>query len=89
MAAPKRERPEPERSEVWAKVRGRRVHGVYSVAGGWVEVIADNGTYKTARCGESSAAEVAERLLRELYATEVERSTMTERDDSKQTRGRS
>jgi len=40
---------------------------VYSVADGWVEVIAENGLTKTARCGDSSAAEVAERLLRELY----------------------
>jgi hypothetical protein len=37
------------------------------VAGGWVEVIADSGLTKTARCGDSSAAEVPERLLRELY----------------------
>jgi hypothetical protein len=58
---------EPERNEVWARVRGRKVHGVFSVADGWVEVIADNGLTKTARCGDSSAAEVAERLLGELY----------------------
>jgi hypothetical protein len=58
---------EPERNEVWARVRGRKVHGVFSVADGWVEVIADNGLTKTARCGDSSAARVAERLLRELY----------------------
>ena len=53
--------------EVWTSIRGQRFHGVYSVANGWVEVIADNGMTKTARCGESTAAEVAERLLRELY----------------------
>jgi hypothetical protein len=68
MAGSRRERPEPERNEVWARVRGETYHGVYSAADGWVEVIADNGRTKTARCGESSAAEVAERLLRELYA---------------------
>jgi hypothetical protein len=67
MAGSRHERPEPERNEVWAQVRGRKVHGVFSVADGWVEVIADNGLTKTARCGDSSAAEVAERLLRELY----------------------
>jgi hypothetical protein len=52
---------------VWSEVRGKKVRGVFSVADGWVEVIADNGLTKTARCGDSSAAEVAERLLRELY----------------------
>jgi hypothetical protein len=49
-------------------VRGRSVHGTYSVSGGWVEVIADNGQYKTAQIGNSSADEVAQRLLYELYA---------------------
>jgi hypothetical protein len=62
--------PEPGHDEVWVEVRGRRVHGVFSVADGWVEVIADNGMTKTARCGESSAAAVAERLLRELHRRE-------------------
>ncbi len=57
----------PDRSEVWTEVRGKTAHGTYSVSGGWVEVIADNGLTKTARCGDSSAPEVAERLLRELY----------------------
>jgi hypothetical protein len=33
---------------VWADVRGKTVHGVYSVADGWVEVIAANGLTKTA-----------------------------------------
>jgi hypothetical protein len=70
MSGSRRERPEPERNEVWAEVRGRRVHGVFSVTNGWVEVIADSGMYKTARCGDSSAAQVAERLLRELYRSE-------------------
>jgi hypothetical protein len=67
MAGPSRERPEPERHEVWARVRGETYRGVYSAADGWVEVIADNGLTKTGRCGDSSAAAVAERLLRELY----------------------
>ncbi len=58
---------QPDRSEVFARARGRTVRGVFSVAAGWVEVIAENGLTKTARCGDSSAAEVAERLLRELY----------------------
>jgi hypothetical protein len=52
---------------VWADVRGKSVHGTYSESGGWVEVIADNGQYKTAQIGDSSAEAVAERLLRELY----------------------
>jgi hypothetical protein len=65
--------PEPGRDEVRITVRGREVHGVFSVADGWVEVIADNGMTKTARCGDSSAAEVAERLLRELYQGAAER----------------
>lgn len=56
-----------ERNEVWADVRGKSVHGIYSVSGGWVEVIADNGQYKTAQIGDSSAEEVAQRLLVELY----------------------
>jgi hypothetical protein len=43
------------------------VRGVFSVADGWVEVIADNGLTKTVRCGDSTASEVAERLLLELY----------------------
>jgi hypothetical protein len=64
--------PEPGRDDVWATVRGRRVHGVYSVVDGWVEVIADSGLTKTARCGDSSAPVVAERLLRELYARSAE-----------------
>lgn len=57
----------PDRNEVWAEVRGKSVHGTYSVSGGWVEVIADNGQYKTAQVGNSSVEEVAERLLYELY----------------------
>ena len=57
-----------ERNEVWAEVRGRTYHGVYSEADGWVEVIADDGRYKSGQLGESSVEEVAERLLRELYA---------------------
>jgi len=61
---------QPERNQVSVKVRGRMVHGVYSTADGWVEVIADNGLTKTARCGDSSAPQVAERLLRELYRRE-------------------
>jgi hypothetical protein len=57
----------PERNEVWAEVRGRTYHAVYSVADGWVEVIADDGQYKTGQIGDSSAEQVAERLLSELY----------------------
>ncbi len=57
----------PTRNEVWAEVRGKTYHGVYSVADGWVEVIADDGRYKTGQIGDSSADDVAERLLRELY----------------------
>jgi hypothetical protein len=68
MATGARERPGSERNEVWAEVRGKTYHGVYSVADGWVEVIADDGRYKTGQIGDSSADEVAERLLRELYA---------------------
>jgi hypothetical protein len=56
-----------QRNEVWAQVRGQSVHGTYSVSGGWVEVIADNGQYKTAQIGNASVEEVAERLLFELY----------------------
>jgi hypothetical protein len=44
------------------------VHGTYSVSGGWVEVIADNGMYKTGQIGDSTAEAVAERLLYELFA---------------------
>ncbi len=61
------EPPEPGREQVSTTVRGRRVRGVFSVADGWVEVIAENGLTKTARCGDSSAPQVAERLLRELH----------------------
>jgi hypothetical protein len=59
-----------ERSDVWAEVRGKTFHGTYSVSadGAWVEVIADDGRYKSGMIGASSAEEVAERLLRELYA---------------------
>ncbi len=67
MADSSRDDSSPDRNEVWAEVRGNPVHGTYSVSGGWVEVIADNGQYKTAQIGESSAEQVAERLLRELY----------------------
>jgi len=70
MSPARRAEPEPDRNQVTARVRGRAVHGVYSSANGWVEVIADNGLTKTARCGESSAVEVAQRLLRELYSRE-------------------
>jgi hypothetical protein len=62
------EDPSPERNEVWAEVRGKSVHGTYSVSGGWVEVVADNGQYRTAQIGESSIDEVAQRLLYELHA---------------------
>jgi hypothetical protein len=58
----------PDRNDVWAEVRGKTVHGTYSVADGWVEVIADSGQYKTAQIGNTFVEEVAERLLRELYA---------------------
>jgi hypothetical protein len=68
MATGARERQGSERNEVWAEVRGKTYHGVYSVADGWVEVIADDGRYKTGQIGDSSPDEVAERLLRELYA---------------------
>jgi hypothetical protein len=67
MADSSRDDSSPDRSDVWADVRGDTVHGTYSVSGGWVEVIADNGQYKTAQIGDSSAEQVAERLLRELY----------------------
>lgn len=66
------EPPEPGRDEVRTQVRGREIRGVYSVADGWVEVIAENGLTKTARCGDSSATYVAERLLRELHARSAE-----------------
>jgi hypothetical protein len=59
--------PPPEQNDVWADVAGKNVHGTYSVSGGWVEVIADNGQYKTAQIGNSSVEEVATRLLSELY----------------------
>ncbi len=59
--------PAPERNEIWAEVRGTTYHAVYSVADGWVEVIADDGQYKTGQIGDSSAEQVAERLLTELY----------------------
>jgi hypothetical protein len=68
MTRAARDYPQPYRDEISVRVGGRTVRGVFSVADGWVEVIADNGLTKTARCGDSSAAEVAERLLRELYA---------------------
>ncbi|MDQ3995633.1 MAG: hypothetical protein M3303_01305 [Gemmatimonadota bacterium] len=61
------ERPGAERNDVWAEVRGRTMHGTYSVSDGWVEVIADDGQYKTGQIGNASAEEVAERLLGELY----------------------
>ena len=67
MADSSRRASSPERNDVWAEVRGRTFHGTYSVADGWVEVIADDGQYKSAQIGESSAEEVAERLLSELY----------------------
>jgi hypothetical protein len=57
----------PPRDEVWADVRDRRVHGIYSVRGGWVEVVADDGRSKSAPIGNSPVQEVAVRLLRELY----------------------
>jgi hypothetical protein len=57
----------PQKNDVWTDVGGRNVHGTYSVSGGWVEVIADNGQYKTAQIGNSSVEEVAARLLYELY----------------------
>ena len=59
-----------ERNDVWAEVRGKTMHGTYSVSadGNWVEVIADDGRYKSGTIGDSSVEEVAERLLRELYA---------------------
>ena len=60
--------PDPGRDQIRVRARGREIRGVYSVADGWVEVIGESGLTKTARCGESSAVTVAERLLRELYA---------------------
>jgi len=68
MSDASRDDPPPDRNDVWAEVRGRSVHGTYSESGGWVEVIADSGQYKTAQIGDSSADEVAARLLYELYA---------------------
>lgn len=68
MSDSSRDDPLPDRSDVWAEVRGKSVHGTYSVSGGWVEVIADSGQYKTAQISDSSADEVAARLLYELYA---------------------
>jgi hypothetical protein len=56
-----------DRNDVWTQVGGKNVHGTYSVSGDWVEVIADNGQYKSAPVGGSSVEEVAERLLYELY----------------------
>jgi hypothetical protein len=67
MAESAKKEAAPARNEVWAEVRGKTYHGVYSVADGWVEVIADDGRYKTGQIGDSSADDVAERLLRELY----------------------
>jgi hypothetical protein len=57
----------PELNEVWAEVRGKTYHATFSVADGWVEIIADDGQYKTGQIGESTAEQVAERLLAELY----------------------
>jgi hypothetical protein len=57
---------EPHRNDVSIVARGRTVRGVYSVADGWVEVIGENGLTRTARCVDSTAGEVAERLLREM-----------------------
>ena len=68
MSDSSRDDPLPDRNDVWAEVRGTSVHGTYSVSGGWVEVIADSGQYKTAQISDSSADEVAARLLYELYA---------------------
>ena len=59
--------PPSNRNDVWAEVRGKTYHGTYSVAQGWVEVVADDGRYKTGQAGDSPVEEVAERLLRELY----------------------
>jgi hypothetical protein len=66
-APPVTEEPPAELNEVWAEVRGKTYHGTFSVADGWVEVIADDGQYKTGQIGESTAQQVAERLLAELY----------------------
>ena len=66
------EPPEPGRDEVSTQLRGKSVHGVYSVADGWVEVIADDDRTRTAQCDDSSAAAVAERLLREVYTRSAE-----------------
>ena len=59
--------PLPDKNDVWAEVRGTMFHGTYSVADGWVEVIADNGMTKTAQIRDASEYDVAERLLFELY----------------------
>jgi len=59
---------EPNSNEVFAEVRGRTVRGTYSMKDDWLEVIAADGRYKSALIGESTPEEVAERLLRELYA---------------------
>ena len=72
LAPPAAPLPEPtterkDKNEVWAEVRGTTYHGVFSVADGWVEVIADNGMTKTAQIRDSSEYDVAERLLFELY----------------------
>ena len=56
-----------DRNDVWTEVRGKTFHGTYSVSSGWVEVIGDDGQYKTGQIGDSSVEEVAERLLNELY----------------------
>lgn len=74
MVRASRNERQPDRSEVSIADRGRTVRGVYSVADGWVEVIGDNGLTKTARCGDSTAAEVAERLLRELHRASEQHS---------------
>jgi hypothetical protein len=58
----------PAKNDIWAEVRGKTFHGTYSVSGGWVEVISDNGQYKTAQIGDSTVEAVAERLLYELHA---------------------
>ncbi len=66
MARVRRTEREPEHNAISIVVRGRAVRGVYSAADGWVEVIGENGLPRTARCGDSTAGEVAERLLREM-----------------------
>ena len=54
MTRPSSKRPESDRNDVWAEVRGTTYYGNYSVADGWVEVIADDGRYKTGQIGDSS-----------------------------------